>query len=175
MPIRRVPDTATELLKNFSFQALERTTNSKGIFYYRGTVYKSTRVLVDTNLMKITFMRELKIDGGLRVETLKYDFQYQLLEKTFREPSFQVDSLKTVMYPFCLTEDSHFMQNTIQDNFFPSLQDFVKMEELKNQFVEDVELWIKTRKEVKKARVAAAAAKWSQIHPWASKAKRTSS
>jgi hypothetical protein len=176
MPIRRIPDTASELLKNISFETMSRTTNSSGIYYYRDPIYDSLRIIFNTKAKSITFKRELSITGGKRHEALIYDFDNMTLTKTFKEPSFHLDSIKFMEYPFCSEEEQHFMESTIQDNYFPSYQDFVKMETLKTQFMKDVYSWISEIRQKKQERRRAQLDRFHQkgLH-WTSKAKRISS
>lgn len=161
--LRGTPSTAKALLRNITPESMKRTNNNQGNFYYRGIVYDSLRVILDTNNKIISFQRDLRVSGGTRRESLRYNFEEMTLCKTFKEPEFIPGVEREHMYPFALDEEFHFMENTIQDKFFPLHEDYVKMETLKDYFIEDVYKWIKERDQAHKDRRHASWVKWQEL------------
>jgi|AGFT01.1.fsa_nt_gi hypothetical protein len=160
---RGTPSTAKALLRNITPNSMKRTTNNQGNYFYRGIMYESLRVIVDTNNKIITFQRDLKISNGTRREGLRYNFEEMTLCKMFKEPEFIPGVEREKMYPFAIDEGFHFMESTIQDKFFPLHEDYVKMEALKDYFIEDVYKWIKERDQAHKDRRHESWLKWQEL------------
>ncbi|AZU98331.1 hypothetical protein BZF66_05115 [Salmonella enterica] len=139
--IKMIPSTAKTLLRNISFKKMKRTTRQKGRYYYRGKLYDCLRVIIDVNEHTIKFARELKVGYGMRNESLTYDYKNGTVLKYFHEPSAYDADYNKVQYPFIDDEAMHFMESTMQDKYFPTVEDFAKIKELKEHFYEDAKAW----------------------------------
>lgn len=139
--IKMKPCRATTILRNISFKKMKRTSRSKSKHYYRGKQHDSLRVIYDYLEKSIKFIRELKCSYGLRHESLTYYFGKGIVVKEFYEPSAYDANWRKVEYPFILDEAEHFTQSLLLDQYFPELEDFVKMAQMKDEFKQDSFDW----------------------------------
>lgn len=141
--IKMIPSTSKTLLRNISLKKMKRTTRQRGLYYYRGKQYDCLRVILDVKEKTIKFIRELKVGYGIRDESLTYDYKNGTVLKCFHEPSAYNADYRKVQYPFIDDEAMHFMESTMQDKYFPTVEDFAKIKELKEHFYEDARAWEK--------------------------------
>lgn len=174
MPIRNIPDTVYEVIKNIDFNSMERTKRSKGIYYYRDKVYNNRKVVINISHHTITFKRELP--NATRLDELIYNYSSETLQKNFWQWSYKAKIQSSSTYGFYLNEEQHFMQSTVEDKFFPTHHDYVMIDELKTIFLKDVAEWITSSSENNKKRKQERMDAWDKVKAnWKSKVKRTSS
>lgn len=160
--IKMKPCITQTILRNISRKSMKRTSRQKGIYYYRGKKYESLRVIFDTNDKTIKFIRELNCEYGTRHESLTYHYHKGIVVKEFHERSAYDPKWRKVEYPFILDEGEHFTQSLVLDQYFPELEDFVKMDEMRREFQQDTFDWDKTLYQRKCQREKESAKKWME-------------
>lgn len=135
MPINGQPDNCSSILKNFNFSDFNRTIRQKGIYYYRHKVYKQLRISVNSKKGIILFIRELK--EYKRSDIVIYSLKDNKVSISYKQGYFS----KFFEYDFSTDEDEIFMQSTVQDKFYPTYEDFVKIKRLFLSFKQDIIVW----------------------------------
>lgn len=158
--IKMIPCKAASILRNISRKKMRRTKRQNGVNYYRGKLHDSLRVIHDTKNLTIEFRRELKVSYGVRSESLTYDYKNGILYKEFQEPSNYNANFRKVQYPFITDESQHFMQSLMEDKYFPTLEDFVMMEQMAADFRLDHIDWCNEIRENEKKRNRESWEKW---------------
>lgn len=139
--IKMKPCRTATIIRNISFNNMKRTSRSKSRHYYRGRQHDSLRVIYDYSEKTIQFIRELKCSYGLRHESLTYHYNNDILVKQFHEPGAYDADYRKVEYPFITDEAEHFTQSLLLDQYFPELEDFVKIKEMFTEFKQDSYDW----------------------------------
>lgn len=175
--IKMKPCRTATIMRNISFKKMKRTSRSKTRHYYRGKLHDSLRVIYDYGEKTIQFIRELKCSYGMRHESLTYHYSKGIVVKQFHEPSAYNADFRAVEYPFIINEAEHFTQSLVLDQYFPELEDFVKMKEMLAEFQQDSYDWDNEMYANKCKRQRESAKKWEQktgrslTHHWGRKSK----
>ena len=173
---RSIPCCTTTILRHISRSTMKRTMRQRSRHYYRGKKYDSLRVIYDYT-GTIQFIRELKCSYGVRHESLTYHYKKGIVVKEFHERSAYDPKWRKVEYPFILDEATHFTQSLVLDQYFPELEDFVKMHEMYLEFKQDSYDWDNEMYANKCKRNKESAKKWEQktgrslTHHWGRKSK----
>lgn len=160
--VKMKPCFASTIMRNITFKKMKRTSRMKSKHYYRGRQHDSLRVIYDYAEKTIQFIRELNCSYGLRHESLTYHYSKGIVVKEFHERSSYEPKWRKVEYPFIIDEAEHFTQSLILDQYFPELEDFVKMKEMLAEFKQDSYDWDNEMYANKCKRRKESALKWKQ-------------
>lgn len=141
MPIHGKPDSAGEILKNFNFTNFNRTIRQTGTYYYRHNLYDSLRIKFNSTNKLLTLERVLKCSPGKRTEQLIYNFDTHKLTKTYTQYEVFHNPHRVCVYDFMYNPEEQFQRSTIEDQYFPSFEDFKKILSIKELCVQDSLKW----------------------------------
>lgn len=139
MPIRGKPDSTEEILKNFNFNDFNRTTRQNGTYYYRHKMYDSLRIKFTKTYLMLE--RTLTHSPGNRTEQLIYHYDKHKLTKTYTQYEIYNNPHRSYVYDFMYSAEEQFQRSTIENQYFPTFQDFEKILSIKELCVLDSFEW----------------------------------
>lgn len=157
MPTYGVPDTCTELLKNFNFSDFNRSRRQEGNYYYSHKTYPELKIIYNTKKNVILFKRELK--RPKRADSISYSLKNNTVSLHYIEAPAHINTLFST-YDFSTDEGEIFMQSTVQNKYYPKLEDFLKIKRLQTAFKQDIIDWNDTMEKRKRERLKASLKKY---------------
>lgn len=140
--------TAEQMLDSISFDTLVRSVRREGTYYYKSTMDSTVRVKFNLSECTLSILRKTGFSYSTVTEELSYNYRTKKVRKTY---SHRHEKL-TQEYHFTLDEEENFQLSTVLDECYPTVQDFIKLYQLKDLCRKDMMQWRDEMYAIAKAR-----------------------